>query len=152
MGKISVDELNELLKVAVEKAGNGDLEKANELLRTIRMFGLGTLLDLVLSEFVASHYIACLKESKDDKRILSVYFLKSKVSGLIKIGKTTDDVENRINQISGMCAGGVELVKVINNADEKLESDLHRKFNDLQINGEWFSPGAALLDYIDKIR
>ena len=30
MGKISVDELNELLKVAVEKAGNGDLEKAIE--------------------------------------------------------------------------------------------------------------------------
>lgn len=36
-------------------------------------------------------------------------------------------------------------------ATRSVERDLHERFSDLRLSGEWFQPHPALLDYIDTL-
>jgi hypothetical protein len=77
-----------------------------------------------------------------------VYFIQEGNGGPIKIGWAAR-VDRRLSQlqpgnprplrIAGTMPGGV-----------KEERELHRKFKDTRLYGEWFAPSAELLIYIQE--
>lgn len=150
MSKLNIIEAN--LKAAMQNAERLDMDKAFADLSKISEIGISPTLYIALSEFTIRHYKACIAEEKNINRLPSVYFLQSIESGLIKIGQTSHGIEKRIAQISGMCPGGVKLIAIVREANKDLEFELHRMFKSLRVNGEWFSPGAKLIDYIDGLK
>ncbi len=79
-----------------------------------------------------------------------VYFVRAKTVGLIKIGIATLP-NRRLNALQVGSPDRLEIVGLIrakNHAD--LERELHSRFSRLRVHGEWFSPGPALLKFIDK--
>lgn len=77
-----------------------------------------------------------------------VYFIQNTDTKHIKIGYS-DNVKKRFSQLQTtspqeltiltMCEGGIEL-----------EKELHNKFNDYYVRGEWFNPSEELISYINK--
>lgn len=78
-----------------------------------------------------------------------VYFIKSKKSGLIKIGRSINP-DKRFNAIRTMSPD--ELV-LLGSIPEKVmtESELHKKFSHLRKHGEWFEGDDELWDFIDGL-
>ena len=77
-----------------------------------------------------------------------VYFVKN-TKGLIKIGSTMT-VMDRIKQLE---TGASEPLTLIAHLDgsTKRESELHRRFAEYRVHGEWFSPGSSLVSYIQSL-
>lgn len=78
-----------------------------------------------------------------------VYFVIEKHTGRLKIGKTTKDPKSRLKELSTGSSSPLVLIGWVetDNYDKK-EKELHCKFNHLRIHGEWFSPGAELVDAV----
>ena len=80
--------------------------------------------------------------------ISMIYFIQNTETKHIKIGYS-DNVRNRLSdlQISSpheltiltICEGGIEL-----------EKELHNKFNDYYVRGEWFNPSEELINYVNE--
>jgi hypothetical protein len=103
---IDTRELNDILECAIACVEDFDLLGATECLSMARNSGMPTLLEIAITEFIFKHFEACVSEKDKLSRKMNVYFIKSKASGLVKIGKTMKSVEKRVGQISTMCAGG----------------------------------------------
>jgi hypothetical protein len=77
-----------------------------------------------------------------------IYFIQNTETKHIKIGYS-DNVRSRLSdlQISSphelailtVCEGGIEV-----------EKELHDKFNDHYVRGEWFNPSEELISYINE--
>ena len=78
-----------------------------------------------------------------------VYFIKSKHTGLIKIGYASDVFE-RIKQLSSGNTDRLLLLKTIKGGKKK-ESELHKLFDRYRKEGEWFYPSDELLGFIDSL-
>lgn len=80
-----------------------------------------------------------------------IYFLRSKKTGLIKIG-TTKDYQTRLYQLTAEF-GPLELLGVMDGSYEK-EGTLHHRFKKHRRNHvkgtEWFNPVPQLLDFIQQ--
>jgi DNA-binding transcriptional regulator YiaG len=77
----------------------------------------------------------------------AVYFVQSRASGLIKIGRTKD-WQRRQGELEFGNGDRLDVLAVIRPADFQTEQALHARFNHLRCHGEWFSPGQELLDFI----
>lgn len=109
---------------------------------------------------VAVYHAALPKETQDSvKKELEqlplplemegyVYFIQSIDGGPIKIGYS----RNPQARAKGL-QGAMELrVLAQMSGGYKLEADMHNKFADLRVNGEWFSPAPELLVFIERIK
>lgn len=77
-----------------------------------------------------------------------VYFVKSG-QGEIKIGIAVHPGQ-RIKKLQTGNPSTLELLAVIHGGED-LERSLHQRFQHLRLRGEWFSPGADLVDFIRSI-
>lgn len=77
-----------------------------------------------------------------------VYFIQASITGLIKIGVAVDP-SDRLRTLQTGSPDTLSLIKTID-GDQKLEQELHRRFADDRLHGEWFHPSADLLAYITE--
>ena len=78
-----------------------------------------------------------------------VYFVQAKQLKLIKIG-VTKNLKSRLSALNTGCPDDLKVLKIIQ-GDVSLEKLLHEKFAHLRVKGEWFTPSAELLKYIDEV-
>lgn len=74
-----------------------------------------------------------------------VYFLSDGVN--VKIGYTNRNINKRIKELSTGSSSLLYLLGYIKNGDKNLETQLHRKFK--QVNLEWFEANDSLLQYLN---
>ena len=67
-----------------------------------------------------------------------VYFIKNKITNSIKIGRTNDDIETRLSQLQTGNDCELVVVKVIECNSRVVEAQLHEKFANYHIRGEWY--------------
>ncbi len=77
-----------------------------------------------------------------------IYFVQEGHDGPIKIG-TTQHLKLRLSSLQ---TGSARRLKVLGTmrGGKSLEILLHKQFAEYQVNGEWFQPSQALLDFITK--
>jgi hypothetical protein len=73
------------------------------------------------------------------------YFVQSSSGGNIKIGRTTRDPRWRIRQLQ---TGSQERLRLIGLLEGDRERELHDRFSDYLVHGEWFKPCCLLRDFI----
>src|SRR5258707_11256206 len=79
-----------------------------------------------------------------------VYFLQStSPEQLIKIGNS-ENPRNRVSELQTGNGYRLILLKVVKGGKVE-ERELHKKFQDLQVCGEWFKPEQKLVDFIDSL-
>lgn len=81
---------------------------------------------------------------------LTIYFIES--SGHVKIGKTTGQVERRLQTLSTSHWRELRLLATIENAPGNLETVLHSRFAKHRVRGEWFQAAPELLAYIEQVK
>ncbi len=92
------------------------------------------------------------KPRRIEKRVSSkqsasvVYFALA--GDLVKIGVTTNPTD-RLAALSTTSAVDLSLIKTIP-GDVRLERELHQRFSDLRVRGEWFRYTEQLADFIAK--
>lgn len=77
--------------------------------------------------------------------VASVYFIE-RDDGLVKIGYSYDPVK-RLSQLKQQHRCGMKILSTIQGA-RKLEQELHTKFADSRVEGEWFKPTGDLMSLI----
>lgn len=79
-----------------------------------------------------------------------VYFIQGDSGGPIKIGYT-EDVCKRLKVLQ---TGHFDTLIVLASfpASMKEEKNLHKKFSELQLKGEWFKPDRYLMDFIEPLK
>lgn len=68
-----------------------------------------------------------------------VYFLRSKETGLVKIGRTEQELHQRFNYWRARFAERFELLTAIATPDSRAENALHWYFREQRRHGEWFA-------------
>lgn len=77
-----------------------------------------------------------------------IYFVQAEELRLIKIG-VCDRPERRLRELSAMCPDELTVLGVQYCDDfGRLEEQLHAKFADDRVRGEWFLPSRRLLRHI----
>ena len=76
-----------------------------------------------------------------------IYFIRSGSKGPIKIGFTSNSVEERMSDLQVGNPFKLYLVGCISGGIDK-EAELHQMFKDDRINGEWFRSSFLLNKYI----
>lgn len=80
---------------------------------------------------------------------ISTYFFKNPVTGLIKIGKSTD-IKTRKQAVQ--CGSEVEL-EVLATINDDIESELHKRFAEYREHGEWFrDTDGLIMTYIENLK
>lgn len=76
-----------------------------------------------------------------------IYFIQDEVTTHIKIGFTDHPPEDRVAQLqTGSPSKLVLLASCV--GDRSTEDELHERFKDARVHGEWFRPVPALLQFI----
>ena len=75
-----------------------------------------------------------------------IYFIKNLTNGNIKIGYAKSP-KDRLKELQTASSEKLVLLKTIE-GDKTNEQQLHQRFIHLRLNGEWFSPGEDLLEFI----
>ena len=81
-------------------------------------------------------------------RTTKTYFVRGVQTGLIKIGKTTQSVDQRLQ---GLQCGSPDYLLVMKFVKEDREEELHKRFAHLRQHGEWFTPALELLEFIKSL-
>ena len=76
-----------------------------------------------------------------------IYFVRVGKSGPIKIGYSENNIESRIKDLQIGSPEALILMGVME-GDKAKEREMHEKFKDLHIRGEWFRPGVDLRQFI----
>lgn len=86
-------------------------------------------------------------------RPTKVYLMRSKTTGLIKIGKSTQPKQRR-KELEWQIGDELEILRVIPDEDGVLETELHHRFQHLRAvhpnsprGREWFAPDDELLGF-----
>jgi len=82
--------------------------------------------------------------------IYTIYFIQSENDGAIKIG-ITKDIKKRLKALQTSNPYKLNLLYSINGG-KSLEDNLHNKFKQYRLNGEWFEPAQEILDYIEELK
>lgn len=80
---------------------------------------------------------------------MTVYFISQGLDGPIKIGFTTKTATKRLAELQVASPQKLILLAVIQ-GDREVETELHKRFSDSHIRGEWFERGDALMDFIES--
>lgn len=75
-----------------------------------------------------------------------VYFIQAVQLGLVKIGFSSN-VPKRLLSLKTGCPDDLVILKIIPGGQE-IERVLHKKFADIRVKGEWFSPSDELMSFI----
>jgi hypothetical protein len=78
-----------------------------------------------------------------------VYFARAGEDGPVKIGHAKD-VRSRLSSMQTGCPIPLTLLGVLPGGRER-EAELHARFADLRVRGEWFRVEGALVDLIAKL-
>lgn len=78
-----------------------------------------------------------------------VYFIQSGAAGAIKIGKAFSPGV-RLAELQTACPSTLRLLGSIP-GDVLDERELHARFSDDRVRGEWFAPSAKLLSFIEEV-
>jgi excisionase family DNA binding protein len=76
----------------------------------------------------------------------SVYFVRGRATGLVKIGQT-NDVDRRLRALQANSPDALELLGVIRSSEFQ-EAELHGRFARFRLHNEWFRPTPILLAFI----
>lgn len=79
-----------------------------------------------------------------------IYFIQMGHDGPIKIGQS-DDPFGRLKDLQVGAPYKLHLVAVTKCVPNS-EGDIHARFANIRLNGEWFKPDQALLDFIAMLR
>lgn len=80
----------------------------------------------------------------------TIYIVKARASGFIKIG-ITSDLEKRLRSLESATGSHIELLLSFRGA-LYLEQICHRTFGELRERGEWFRNEGRLAAFIDEMR
>lgn len=69
---------------------------------------------------------------------MAVYIVQAGDTNRIKIGYTTRSYRKRIKELQTGCPEPLKLLHVFPDADENVESKLHKVFSETRLHGEWF--------------
>lgn len=78
----------------------------------------------------------------------NVYLIGNLEQGIVKIGKS-DCIKLRLVQIQTYCHFELSILKTTTNLLEK-EEELHKRFKDYKVRGEWFKIEGELEKYINE--
>jgi hypothetical protein len=92
-------------------------------------------------------FARCRKLFRGSSDAKYTYFMRDRISGLIKIGMSGDP-ESRRAQLSSSGAQDMEILLTLR--DGALEGCYHRHFADLRVEGEWFAPHADIFAEIER--
>ncbi len=101
------------------------------------------------------HYSDVVHNKKERKKSGFLYLVKDNASNLIKIGITTN-YKSRLKQLNRMVPHGIIPVAIYPAENyEVLEKDVHERYKDKRVNGEWFDFDNADVEdckkYIENI-
>lgn len=88
----------------------------------------------------------------DESKGPYIYFIQQGQSGPIKIGFTKDDLYRRVKKLQTGNHIPLRLLAVIENASVRKETELHSRFSQYKLTGEWFSPSDDLIEFIKTIK
>lgn len=101
-------------------------------------------------------YAEVLRSCREDKAdealsasIVRVYFIEAIGLGKIKIGRTKNDVMERLRALSTGSPCQLRLLGHID-GDHSTERSLHQKFSHIRMDREWFHGTQELLEFISK--
>lgn len=84
-----------------------------------------------------------------------VYLAQMGEGGPVKIGRATD-IEGRLHQIQSYLPLSFVLLASHRGwkygREDSTEKQLHRRFASHRLRGEWFSPGAEIMEYVEAVR
>lgn len=80
---------------------------------------------------------------------MSVYYVRSRVSGLVKIGYAAD-ARKRFHKIQSDSPEEL-ILAAIEDGDEAIERERHLQFAALRVRGEWFHDFGDLSRHIDSL-
>lgn len=75
-----------------------------------------------------------------------IYFISDAATGHVKIG-FSEDPWRRLSQIQSHCPGALTLRAIVE-GDEAAEAELHARFAEYSVRGEWFRAAGAVADHI----
>jgi hypothetical protein len=81
---------------------------------------------------------------------MSVYFIRNKLTGNVKIGFTKGDPEKRRQALQTACDGELELVAFVDGFESE-ERELHVRYRSLRVRGEWFRAEGALAEHMRSL-
>ena len=76
-----------------------------------------------------------------------IYFIQAGRKGPVKIGYTKNNIRDRLKNLQAATAEKLHLIGVLP-GEVRNEKELHVKFKDLNIHGEWYKPETELIQYI----
>ena len=79
--------------------------------------------------------------------ITNIYFIGSVESGTVKIGKSSNP-EKRLARLQTGNSSRLFLYGVIKGVNEYYETRLHKRFEDIRLEGEWFKLTDELIQFI----
>lgn len=80
-----------------------------------------------------------------------VYFIGAAQSGAIKIGFTTGNPLRRLAALQTANCEDLVLLAVVDGSPQ-LEGEMHRRFAQNNVRGEWFDPTGALGEFVRNLR
>lgn len=78
-----------------------------------------------------------------------IYFIENIETKHIKIGFTTN-VKERLGQLQTSSPHELRVLSICE-GDDKYEKELHGKFNEFRVRGEWFMPDKELMNHIKSL-
>lgn len=78
---------------------------------------------------------------REDRRVSKTYIVRHPLTQLIKIGKSFDP-DKRIRTLSTQSGAILKTLLII---DSDIECELHRKFSEFRVHGEWFDDKKGLI-------
>jgi hypothetical protein len=105
-----------------------------------------------VSGSVARYFLEREKEQcQREKASQHVYFIQAVNGGPIKIGIAMD-VETRLNELQVASPYPLRVLKVMRNAGRRTEKELHARYADDRLCGEWFIESESLRGVINDSR
>ena len=81
---------------------------------------------------------------------MSVYFVSAPELGRVKIGFAADP-RTRLGKLRADSPTRLVLLAVID-GDVETEKDLHSRFSNFRLHGEWFTLDGALQEFVDSLK
>ena len=101
---------------------------------------------------VASHFFQLHQENaKDIEKPPDVYFIRSQRGGPVKIGIACC-VDSRVASLQTAHPYPLEVVATIPHGGRPKERELHKRFGNYRLNGEWFEWSAEMEEFINGIK
>lgn len=131
--------------------------KLKDLAKIVHKSLYGEEYNFNTSKYVRSFLTDRMKERRSHKKVVEakipkkiVYFIGNEEFGRVKIGKTT----NLFSRLSTLQVGSPFTLKVLgfigDDNHHVKEKEVHKKFAEYHIHGEWYELNEKIYDYINK--